>query len=133
MAILIDTNIAIHLRDGDPEIRQRIDELGQLLSVSMMSLVELEAGVFRFPALVRYRRSALDMLLSSVIVLQLDQAIVTAYGQIVAHAGFSRTRVIDRLIAATALVHDLTLLTINAADFRDIPGLRLESWPAPPQ
>jgi predicted nucleic acid-binding protein len=133
LPVLIDTNIAIYLRDGDPEIRQRIDELGQLLSASMMSLVELEAGVFRLPALARYRRSALDMLLSSMIVLPLDHAVVTAYGQIVAQAGFSRTRVIDRLIAATALVHDLTLITINAADFRDIPDLRLEAWPTPTQ
>ena len=42
-------------------------------------------------------------------------------------------RILDRLIAATAIVHDLTLVTINGADFRDIPGLKLEAWPAPDQ
>ena len=31
----------------------------------------------------------------------------------------------DAILAATALVHDLTLLTRNTADFKQIPGLRL--------
>jgi predicted nucleic acid-binding protein len=58
---------------------------------------------------------------------------VEQYGDIVRANGFSRTRVFDRLIAATALVHDLTLVTINGADFRDNPGLNLEVWPVPAQ
>jgi len=34
----------------------------------------------------------------------------------------------DLMIAATALVHDLSLATCNAADFSDVPGLKLEDW-----
>jgi tRNA(fMet)-specific endonuclease VapC len=34
----------------------------------------------------------------------------------------------DILIAATALTHDLTLVTENTGHFERIPGLRLESW-----
>lgn len=34
----------------------------------------------------------------------------------------------DILIAATALVHNLTLVTNNLDHFRRIPGLRSESW-----
>lgn len=37
----------------------------------------------------------------------------------------------DILIAATALVHGLTLITENVAHFRRIPGLEIESWRAP--
>ena len=47
---------------------------------------------------------------------------------IVEAIGFSRTKVLDRLIAATALANALPLATRNAKDFRDIPGLRLEEW-----
>ena len=37
----------------------------------------------------------------------------------------------DILIAATALVHNLTLVTENVAHFQRIIELRLESWRGP--
>jgi len=37
----------------------------------------------------------------------------------------ARDREIDIAIAATAIRHEATLWTLNEADFRDIPGLRL--------
>ena len=38
---------------------------------------------------------------------------------------------VDLMIAAVALVHDLTLVTNNTKDFQNIPGLRLEDWLTP--
>jgi tRNA(fMet)-specific endonuclease VapC len=38
---------------------------------------------------------------------------------------------VDLLIASVALVYDLTLVTHNTADFRNIPGLRLDDWLTP--
>ena len=43
-------------------------------------------------------------------------------------AGYSRRRILDRMIAAQALVHRATLVTTNAGDFRDVPGLELLEW-----
>jgi tRNA(fMet)-specific endonuclease VapC len=37
----------------------------------------------------------------------------------------------DLMIAAVALVHNLTLVTNNTADFQNIPGLRLDDWLVP--
>ena len=37
----------------------------------------------------------------------------------------ARGREIDLMIAASAIRHDAELWTLNAADFKDIPGLRL--------
>jgi len=34
----------------------------------------------------------------------------------------------DTLIAATALLEDLTIVTDNVSDFQVIPGLRIENW-----
>jgi len=34
----------------------------------------------------------------------------------------------DLKIACIALAHDATLLTRNAADFAQVPGLRIENW-----
>ena len=38
----------------------------------------------------------------------------------------------DLQIAAIALVHGLTLVTHNTREFRDVTGLNLEDWQAPP-
>lgn len=50
------------------------------------------------------------------------------YGQIVSQSAFNRRKIIDRMIAATALANNLTLITANGADFADIDGLKLEIW-----
>jgi tRNA(fMet)-specific endonuclease VapC len=38
---------------------------------------------------------------------------------------------VDLLLAATAIAHNLTLVTHNTRDFEKIPGLRLEDWLIP--
>jgi predicted nucleic acid-binding protein len=47
---------------------------------------------------------------------------------IVEVAGYSRRKILDRMIAAQALVHRATLVTQNPADFKDVPGLKLLTW-----
>jgi tRNA(fMet)-specific endonuclease VapC len=37
----------------------------------------------------------------------------------------------DRLIAAHALSHDLTVVTDNERHFADVPGLKVENWTLP--
>ena len=44
--------------------------------------------------------------------------------------GISVSRM-DLLIASVALVHNLTLVAHNTADFQNIPNLRLEDWLTP--
>jgi tRNA(fMet)-specific endonuclease VapC len=38
---------------------------------------------------------------------------------------------VDLMIGCVALVHNLTLVTHNTADFQNIPGLRLDDWLTP--
>lgn len=131
--VLVDTNIAIELRDGNPAISEEIATLGSRPALSLLTLVELEGGVYSRPEIMRTRRIALDALLRRFDIAPFDTRVVEAYGRVVAACGFSRRLILDRLIAATAIVNDLTLITINGADFRDIPDLRLEVWPSPTQ
>ncbi len=128
MAYLIDTNVAIHLRDGDERIAQRIAALDDAIVMSIVTRVELEGGVYRSPAEAPVRRARLDALLSAIPVLAFDEAAAAIYGVIVSSAGYSRRKLLDRMIAAQALVHRATLITMNPDDFSDIAGLDVLAW-----
>ncbi len=128
MAWLLDTNVLIHLRDGDRGTLDRVGLLDGAVLMSVVSRVELEGGVYRDLADATTRRSRLDVMLGAIPTLAFDSAAADAYGFIVAHAGYSRRKLLDRMIAAQALVHRATLVTRNADDFTDIPGLALAVW-----
>ena len=128
MAYLLDTNVAIHLRDGDESIAQRVAALDDAIVMSIVTRVELEGGVYRHPVDASSRRARLDAMLSAIPVLAFDDAAATAYGAIVAHAGHSRRKMLDRMIAAQAIVHRARLVTMNAGDFAGIVGLEFDPW-----
>jgi predicted nucleic acid-binding protein len=128
MGALIDTNVAIHMRDRDPTILDRVKALGEVPKLSIISRIELEGSVHSQPQFAAKRRAALDILVFRHEFLDFDAACADAYRAIVSTCGFSRSRTLDRMIAATAIVHDLTLITLNGDDFRAIPGLKLDIW-----
>jgi tRNA(fMet)-specific endonuclease VapC len=128
LAYLLDTNVAIHLRDGDETVTSQLAALEGAILLSVISRVELEGGVYRDPAQAGIRRPRLDAMLAALPVLAFDDAAADAYRQIVEAVGYSRRKLLDRMIAAQALVHRTTLVTLSAADFRDVPGLDLLSW-----
>ena len=128
MAWVLDTNVAIHLRDGDAAITDRVAALEGAVLMSVVTRVELEGGVYRDAAQAAVRRARLDTILAAIPILAFDDAAAQAYGAIVAHAGCSRRKLLDRMIAAQALVHRATVVTLNGADFNDIPGLAVTEW-----
>jgi len=128
VAFVLDTNVAIHLRDGDPAVTDRVAALEGAVLISVITRVELEGGVYREPAQAAIRRARLDVMLAAIPTLDFDAAAADAYGAIVAHVGYSRRKLLDRMIAAQALVHRATVVTLNADDFGDVPGLQLLAW-----
>jgi tRNA(fMet)-specific endonuclease VapC len=128
MAHVLDTHVAIHLRDGDPAITQKVAELNDAILISIVTRVELEGGVYRDPGQSRIRRARLDTILEAVPTIAFDDAAAEAYAAIVEHAGYSRRKLLDRMIAAQAIVHRATLVTMNSGDFADIPELSVLKW-----
>ena len=128
MAFLLDTDVAIHLRDGDPAVTEKVAALDDAVLMSIVTRVELEGGVYRESAHAQIRRARLDAILAAVPTLAFDDEAAEAYGAIVASAGHSRRKLLDRMIAAQALVHRASLVTMNAGDYADTPGLALLAW-----
>lgn len=123
---MLDTSVAIHLRDGDPDVGERVRAATETLAFSMITLVELEAGFLDGQADIR--RERLSALLEGIVVRPFDRRDAETYDRIISASGFSRRKVLDRMIAAQALVDGAALVTLNGDDFRDIPGLKLIEW-----
>lgn len=128
MAYLIDTNIAIHARDGTEAVLQKFAEHQGAVLLSALSLAELQRGIYKNPADANIRRMRLEVMLRHIPVLPFDDAAASAYGRIIAQCGWVKGRDFDRMIAAHALATASILVTNNVADFSDIPGLSLENW-----
>jgi tRNA(fMet)-specific endonuclease VapC len=126
--IFIDTNIAIDLRDAQPEAVAALARQDERPSLSVITRIELESGVFKDPALAISRRETLHNLLARFPVIDLNEDDILAYGQIVSALGFDRRRILDRLIAAQCLTRNAALITRNPRDFREIDGVNLIEW-----
>lgn len=126
MSFLLDTAIVIHLRDGDPVVRDRLSAALLPVFISAITLVELEGGIDETDA--NLRRERLIVALKPLMILTFGQDQSDAYGYIVRCLGYSRRKVLDRMIAAQALVANVTLVTRNVSDFREIPDLKLTEW-----
>jgi predicted nucleic acid-binding protein len=90
---------------------------------------ELYKGAFRSSAAARHLENVEKRVLPAVTVLSYDVAAARVYGQVRAHLESAGRPLADAdlQIAATALVHDLELVTGNVKHFRRVPGLRISS------
>jgi tRNA(fMet)-specific endonuclease VapC len=128
VAYLIDTNIAIYARDGVDAVLVKLAEHDGEVLLSVLSLAELQRGLYRDPAFTAIRGARLEVLLRAIPIIPFDAAAAEAYGRIIAQCGWTRGRDYDRMIAAHAISSGLVLVTNNTADFSDIPGLLLANW-----
>jgi tRNA(fMet)-specific endonuclease VapC len=128
LAYLIDTNIAIHARDGTDAVLDKLAEHNGEVLLSALSLAELQRGVYRDSRLTAIRQARLEVLLRGLPVLPFDASAALAYGRIIGQCGWVRGRDYDRMIAAHAVSSQSILVTNNTADFSDIPGLAMENW-----
>lgn len=133
MTFLLDTNVIAGLRKPGREpaldawLRSKPPEL---LHISVLTVGEIEKGIARQrradPSYAERLTHWLDQMMARFTgrILPVDLAVTRRWGPL-AHR--QPNDEIDMLIAATALEHDLVLVTRNLGDFRSIPGLRLEN------
>jgi predicted nucleic acid-binding protein len=88
---------------------------------------ELFKGAFRSSAAARHLENVEKRVLPAVTVLSYDVAAARVYGQVRAQLESAGRPLADAdlQIAATALVHDLELVTGNVKHFKRVPGLRI--------
>ena len=69
------------------------------------------------------RPGRLELIISALPLLSFDEVCAAKYGEIIKQVGFDWRRILTRMIAAQAIVHRATLVTLNPTDFSDMPGL----------
>ena len=102
------------------------------LSVSVITVAELKVWQLR-SSLGTARSQAIVEMYQDRQLLDVGQEVAMRYAEIRASLlDVGRTiPVLDLLIAATALVHDLILVTHNVKDFAFVPGLTVVDWLEP--
>ena len=123
--MLVDTDVLIwHLR-GYPQATRRLDELGAL-TLSAVSYLEVLQGMRNKAELVAVKkmlqhRAATLLPVSKAITqraIELMESLTLSHG----------LQIGDALIAATALEHQLPVLTANVKHFSAVEGLKIEAF-----
>ena len=120
---LIDTGLVIrHLRGHNPSVQllRGISKAGRLC-IATITRLEIYAGMHP------HEQFATQKLLSRFVNLDLNRQIADQAGGYIytSRQAGKRLHVPDAVIAATAVLNQLTLVTLNTADFAPIPGLSL--------
>jgi tRNA(fMet)-specific endonuclease VapC len=132
MTHLLDTDIcSAHMRLPSGLAHRFIQYSGGL-AISSVTLAELFAGAYKLPQSGRIL-GLIAHLLQDVVVLDFDSACAEQFGKVrglLLQQGI-QVPTADLMIASVALVHNLTLVTHNTADYKNVPGLRLDDWLIP--
>lgn len=138
MSYLVDTNVLSELRRKQPEpnvVAWFAERPRQSLFLSVLTLGEIRKGIERLNDAARQQplQDWLEVQLPQYFwgrVLPVDAGIADRWGRLQGNAG-RPLPVIDSLLAATALQHDLSLVTRNTADFEGLGVRLINPWQGP--
>lgn len=130
---LLDTNVCIHALKNEFGVKQLIAETGiARCFLSQITIAELLFGVENSaPERRSLNRQNVEQFqaIFSDRVLRIDLALAEYARQKVMLRRMGRSvDDFDLLIGATAIVHDLTLVTRNTRHFADMSGVKLVNW-----
>jgi predicted nucleic acid-binding protein len=134
MAYLVDSDWLIDYLADLPVANDLLESLfDEGVAVSVISCIEVYEGIEG--GIVRGAQAPFERLLAGSLLLTISQAVSRRCARLRHTLRTQGRRVnqraMDLLIASTALEHDLTLVTRNLEDYRDIPGLALYPGPGP--
>ena len=137
MSYLVDTNALSELRRKQPApqvVAWFADRPRQTMYLSVLTLGEIRKGIERLGDGPRQQHLLdwLEVELPNYFlgrVLAVDAHTADRWGRLLGNAGRPLPAV-DSLIAATALQHDLTLVTRNTADFAGLGVRLINPWEA---
>lgn len=120
--ILCDTNILVEFYKNNAQILEELHRIGQnQLAISSVTQAELYFGAFNKVELKKIKNH-----LSLLTQFHLNVSISTIFLQLMETYSLShKLSLPDALIAATALVHDSELYTLNAKDFQFISKIKI--------
>jgi len=139
---LIDTNVlSEYNRPGGPDagVKRWLETTARdLQHVSVITLAEIEKGIEllspskRRMQLEQWFKQELEMWFLGRI-LDVDRQVASRWALLVAQGVRSGRPLptIDSLIAATALAHDLTIVTRNVRDFQPTGAATINPWQSP--
>lgn len=130
--MLIDTDIASAYLRGTGLVQNRFLQYSGGLYVSTVTMAELRMWLLRANTPPKFLQEW-PRFQQQIHLLPLDDAIAEKAGEVGASLLDQGLTVAtpDLLIAATALVHNLTLVTHNTSDYANIPALPLADWLVP--
>jgi predicted nucleic acid-binding protein len=135
MAYLLDSDIVIDHLAGDNETGRMLAHLsGEGLFISIVTYMEVYQGIMGSADPVRVEMRFLDMLNGLPVVPFSAEAAVRCArlrNELQQQGRRVRSRILDLLNAAMAVENDLTMVTRNLRDYRDIPGLVIYTIPSP--
>lgn len=115
--MLLDSNILIYGASGE---FSALDEILDRIDLAAASVTRVET--LGYHQLSTVERHWLETAFSSIRILPLDDAVAS---RAIALRQERRMSLADAIIAATALVHTLPLVTRNTDDFKHVAGLDL--------
>ncbi|MGB7416466.1 MAG: type II toxin-antitoxin system VapC family toxin [Thermosynechococcaceae cyanobacterium] len=131
MAYLLDTCVISDFARGDTNTLQKLKSvLPHQIYVASVTCMEVSYGLRLNPSRAVQIRPVIDRLLASITVLPFDveEAQLAAQIRSTLKSAGKPIGAYDVLIAATALAHDLTIVTSNTREFHQISGLKTENW-----
>jgi predicted nucleic acid-binding protein len=135
VSFLLDTNVVSELRRGlaaNQGVAEWYDgQLARELFLSVVTVGEVRQGIEQIRSRDGRQAAALDKWVTGLVqfyedrILYIDGDVAEEWGRLRARRS---TPMIDGLLAATARVHDLTLVTRNVRDFRGMDVPLVNPW-----